>query len=577
MIEEKEINEIRQNADIVEIISSYMPLTQKGKNYFGVCPFHDDHHPSMVVSPEKQIFNCFTCKTGGNVFNFVMKYENVNYGEAIKIVADKIGMSLSINKFSYGNNKKYQQEFDMMKLVKNFYVNNLNTSLGLNAKKYLMNRGFNEEIISIFNIGFSLNDNHSLSQFLESNKIEINEMDKLGLINKSGIDIYDVFVNRIMIPLCDGDGNVVGFTGRIFNNEDSAKYLNTKETIIFKKSNLLFNYYLAKNEIRNCKKVIIVEGNMDAIKMYASGIKNVIALMGTALTREQIAMIKKFRCPVILMLDNDDAGYEATIKNGDLLSQNGMSVDVVRLNGAKDPDEYLEKLGVDALKEAINHPIKYLDFKINDAKRDLNLNSPEELSTFVKKIISFLKYYDNLTKEITINKICSDYHIDISILQKEMAKSPPIKEEEKPKTIIKKTKYDILANYILYYMMNDEIYLKIYKKELGYLEKHEDKALEDRIEAFYKEKIGHSLSDFISYCQNNEELINKVLEIINDCGDETLDEEKYYFYLSNMKKVINDQDVKELLEKIKQETDVNKKIKLMQKLTNLKKGSVENG
>src|SRR5574344_96628 len=279
---ESEVNAVRQAADIVDIISDYLPLTQKGQNFVAVCPFHDDHHPSMVVSREKQIFNCFTCHTGGNVFNFVMKYENVSFLEAVKIVADKIGMNVHLKFSGNVNNEKFASQYKLMNLANKYFMNVLNTSAGLEAKKYLKDRGIDENIIKEFNLGLSLNDPKNLSDFLEKNKYSVNEMVDVGLVNKFGLDTYDVFTNRIMIPITNVNGQIVGFTGRIFHNEDTAKYLNTKETSIFKKGEIIFNYANAKNYVRQNGNIIIVEGNMDAIKMASSGIKNVVSLMGVA-------------------------------------------------------------------------------------------------------------------------------------------------------------------------------------------------------------------------------------------------------------------------------------------------------
>ena len=304
-IKDEEINAIREGADIVDIISGYLSLKQRGKNFLAVCPFHDDHSPSLVVSRERQMFNCFTCRTGGNVFTFIMKYENVSFVEAVKIVADKIGYNLNIanlSDFSTAN----KEDYEIMEFSKKFYLNNIFTEKGISARKYLEERGIDESIIKEFNIGLSLDNKDTLYKLLNSKKHNIDKASDLGLINKVGLDIYDVFSNRIMIPIENLKGQVVGFTGRIFNGEkDTAKYMNTKETEIFKKGQILFNYHNARNSIREEKCVIVVEGNMDAIKLSASGIKNVVALMGVALSKEQIDVLRKLKVPIILMLDND--------------------------------------------------------------------------------------------------------------------------------------------------------------------------------------------------------------------------------------------------------------------------------
>ena len=264
-IEEDKINEIRNSADIVSIISDYIPLKMQGKNYFGKCPFHDDHTPSMSVSKERQLFKCFVCNKGGNVFTFVKDYENISFMEAVKKVADKVGIPLQYTE-TKKTVSKYQKEYEIMDFASKIFQNNLNSKEGIKAKEYLKERSINEEIIKEFQIGLALPDNTYLYNVLTKKKYDINKLEELGLINKDGLTGYDKFVNRIMIPITNLNGEVVGFTGRIFNGEDSAKYVNTKETIIYKKGNIIFNYYNAKKYIHESKCAIIVEGNIEKTK-----------------------------------------------------------------------------------------------------------------------------------------------------------------------------------------------------------------------------------------------------------------------------------------------------------------------
>ena len=376
-IDEAEINHIRENADIVEIVSSYIPLTQKGKNYFGVCPFHEDHSPSMSVSREKGIYKCFSCGATGNVFKFVGDYENINFAEAVKRVADKIGLSLK-STIKIQKEKKNEIEYKVMELSSLLFQNNLITKEGEQARTYLEQRGLNEEAIKDFQIGLSLEKNQ-LYEFLHQKKYEDQMLYQLGLTNQSNGNNYDIFIQRIMFPIHNANGEVVGFTGRIYLPESSPpKYLNSKETIIFKKGNILFNYHRAKDAIRLKKQIILVEGNMDAIRMYHSGFKNTIALMGTSLTTTQIGLLKKLRAPILLMLDNDDAGNIATYQIGTLLEKENIPISVVRLSGEKDPDEYIIKNGVDAMEENLKNAISFLDFKITYYKQNKNLKDSEE-------------------------------------------------------------------------------------------------------------------------------------------------------------------------------------------------------
>ena len=576
---ESEITEIRQNADIVDIISDYLPLVQKGKNYFAVCPFHDDHKPSMVISKEKQMFNCFTCHTGGNVFNFVMKYENCTYLEAIKIVADKIGINVNIKDYNKSKKVKNEKLYEIMNLTANFYLNNLNTKQGLDAKNYLKNRGIDDQIIRDFKIGLALKDKGSLANFLTKNNFSLKDLDDTGLINKSGLDIYDTFINRIMIPITDIYGDIVGFTGRIFHNENLPKYLNSKETVIFKKSEIIFNYASAKNYLRQTGSLIIVEGNMDAIKMSASGIKNVVALMGVSLSKEHLTALKKLRVPIIIMLDNDEAGLNGTIRNGDILYQEGIETQVIRLSGAKDPDEYIRTFGVEALKENIAHPLKYLDFKINYLKQNKDLNSASDLVEFIKEVSELIKNEDELTKDVLVTKIAKDNNLDANFLKTELFKNnkPITVSEPIVEAKMKKDKYLNLSHNILYFILNDVKYLRIFKSELGYFELKEEREIVNTLDYYVDKHDNYSLVDFISFLADNENVMNLVLEIINENKIDNLDYEQFMEYLKGMKRYLQIQKINNLKLKIKNEMDMDQKVKLMEKLTELKKGCVDYG
>ena len=573
-VDESVINEIRNSADIVSIISDYIPLKMQGKNYFGICPFHDDHTPSMSVSKERQIYKCFVCGKSGNVFSFVKDYENISFIEAVKKVADRVGISFNYNT-SNVKNEKYKKEYEIMDFATNILQNNLNSSMGSKAKEYLNSRSITDNVIKEFRIGYSLNDNKYLYNVLTKKGYDINILDDLGLITKDGINGYDKFVNRIMIPITNLEGEVVGYTGRIFNGEDSAKYINTKETIIYKKGNIIFNYFNAKNYIRESKSAIVVEGNMDAIRMYSSGIKNVLALMGTAITKEQVNILKKLRVPIILMLDNDKAGEDNTISVGDALTKDNIEVLVVRLSGAKDPDEYIIKYGIDKLKDVINHGINYFDYKLNILKNNKDLNNTEELIKYVKEVIKELDDKDNLTKEITLKKLSDEYNLDYEDLKKEVNFSKEDNKDiiVKPSiNIVKKSnKYDICVKNILYYMMCDSKYIKIFNSNLGYLDNHEERYLVREIE-HYIEKYGKiNIADFISYSETVDNIKEYVKSICEVFKDDELDEKIFLEYIMAIKKIINKREIDRLKIELKNTIDMNKKIEISNKIAKLKK------
>ena len=573
-ISNEEINEIRSRANIVDIISGYLQVSSKGKNYVALCPFHNDHSPSLIISPEKQIFNCFTCRTGGNVFSFVMKYENVSFAEAVSIVAKKVGFNLKNDVFVKSENK-YSKDYEIYEYAMKYYLNNINTTDGSKARDYLLKRGINETIIKEFKLGYSGSSKDTFYKLATNKGWDIETLNKLGLINKVNENVYDTFINRIVIPIENLKGEVVGFTGRIFNGEDNtAKYLNTKETEIFKKSSLLFNYHNAKNYIRDRKSVIVVEGNMDAIKMSAKGFKNVVALMGVALSNEQIDILKRLKVPVILMLDNDNAGEEATIKNGESLINSGVNTKVVRLSGAKDPDEYLEKFGIDAMQNNIDKAIKYIDFKIECLKKDKDLSNMEDLITYVKEVINSINGEDDLTKEIILSKISKDYAIDIDILKSNL--KTEVKKDVKKEEVVevrdkKLTKYQKASHKILYYMLMDSKYINLYKNTLGYFKERIERVLASEI-VYYESNNGNiDVADFTTTIMGSEDEYEFLQIILSENGNTSVSDEEFNSCVKAILDIYKKDEIIKVKGLIASELDQTKKEELVKKLIDLKR------
>lgn len=573
-ISNEEINEIRSRANIVDIISGYLQVSSKGKNYVALCPFHNDHSPSLIISPEKQIFNCFTCRTGGNVFSFVMKYENVSFAEAVSIVAKKVGFNLKNDVFVKSENK-YSKDYEIYEYAMKYYLNNINTTDGSKAREYLLKRGINETIIKEFKLGYSGSSKDTFYKLATNKGWDIETLNKLGLINKVNENVYDTFINRVVIPIESLKGEVVGFTGRIFNGEDNtAKYLNTKETEIFKKSSLLFNYHNAKNYIRDRKSVIVVEGNMDAIKMSAKGFKNVVALMGVALSNEQIDILKRLKVPVILMLDNDNAGEDATIKNGESLINSGVDTKVIRLSGAKDPDEYLEKFGIDAMQNNIDKAIKYIDFKIECLKKDKDLSNMEDLITYVKEVINSINGEDDLTKEIILSKISKDYAIDIDILKSNLkteVKKDAKKEETQEVRDKKLTKYQKASHKVLYYMLMDSKYINLYKNTLGYFKERIERVLASEI-VYYESNNGNiDVADFTTTIMGSEDEYEFLQIILSENGNTSVSDEEFNSCVKAILDIYKKDEIIKVKGLIASELDQTKKEELVKKLIDLKR------
>ena len=578
-IDEEKINDIRNSVNIVDVIKEYVPLTSKGKNFFGVCPFHEDHAPSMSVSSDKQIYRCFSCGAAGNVFTFVKDYENVSFLEAVSIVAKKAGIL-----FEYKDNnvsKAGNQNTNLYKILSDaskFYQNNLNTKSGEVALNYLKQRNFSNENIKEFEFGLASNNN-SLYNFLHKKGYLDSDIEKTSLISTER-SIHDVFVNRIMIPIHDLEGNVVGFTGRIFTESNDPKYINSKESEVFKKGKILFNYHRAKNHVRNSHELIIVEGNMDALKLNAAGIKNVIALMGTALTTDQVNAIKKTRSKIILMMDNDNAGKLGMYQNGNILKKNGIDPSIILLSDAKDPDEYINKFGVDKLNNLIKNPLSFLNYKLEYFKENLNLDDVTDLSKYVKLVLNDLKDEpDKILVEVTLKRISKQYNLDYDNLASEVNFKPSQiiqNNQVKENTALPKKVDEAVANIILAMMSNGK-YIKLFLKQLGVFPEKWQRNIVNEIRYYYDKNKTINIADFITYLADKIEIQTIVSEIVSNYGDIEITDELFNEYIKAEKKKILNKEIKELKDRIKNEKDINKKIELGNELTKLKKEVDNNG
>lgn len=574
-ISNSEINSIRASVDIVDVVGSYLPLTQKGKNFSCKCPFHDDNSPSLSVSREKQIYKCFACGAAGNVFTFVSEYENVPFIEAVSIVAEKAGLVLSKETINNNTSAKFKDEYELMELSEKFFQNNLKTKYGLTAMEYLSERGLDEKAIKEFGIGLSLDENDTLVNLLKKKNYSNEQLIKLGLINDNS---HDFFTRRITFPLYDKDGHIVGFSGRIYRGEkDTSKYVNTKETKIFKKGETLYNYHLAANVAKREKFIIVVEGFMDAIRISLNGIKNVVALQGTAMTNEQIALLKKLRCKIILCLDNDNAGLNATLVNGEELIKNELDVYVIRLSGEKDPDEYILKNGIESFKVNVDKPLSFFEFKMNSLKQNKNLDSIEDLTDYINDVLKNLVNSDEILREVTLTKLSEEYNISIDILKEKLKKMAPEKSlpqkmiEESKIQVEKKDAYKIGAEKILYMMMNGVEYVREYQKKLGFFSEQIYRNIANEI-VYYVEANGNiNEADFISYISSKDDIKDKVMEIVKEAINDEVSLESMNEYLVKLSKIMTEQKIKKLKKDLKNELDVDKKIKITMQIAELKK------
>ncbi len=558
------IDEIRAHVNIVDIISSYLPLTKKGKNYFGVCPFHDDHSPSMSVSEEKQIFTCFSCGASGNVFKFLQDYENISFLESVKKCADISGIS-----FNYGAEKKYnknQDLLDMYLFASKLYQNNLYSSLGKEAREYLNTRKLDDEIIKEFQIGLALNEPSILTDALKK-KYDDKRLLSSGLISEGEYNLYDTYRNRIMFPLYDLSGNIVGYNGRIYNssNKSDSKYINSRETAIFKKGELLFNYHRAKEQARDYKFVIIVEGQIDAIRCHQAGYKNVVASLGTAITKEHAMLLRKLSSNIILCFDGDKAGEKATNSAIEELAKLGIEPKIVRLPANLDPDEYILKNGKESFADLINNPLNIMEYKEKLLKRNIDLNNTKDLADYTNLMIKELsKIEDEVLREISINKLATETKLDVKFIKSKLEKPKEVKVI-KQNNKVKYSKYEKSEQALIYYMLKSDKVIKIYEKKITHMPTDRYRLLALKIDCFYKEKGYIDIADFMTYIHDDGASTKALSEIISlDLKDE-VDEEAILDYLNNIKRY-NDKNLSNRYKKeLKEETSLEKKIELAKK------------
>lgn len=568
------ILDIKSKVNIVDVISEYLPVEQKGKNYFAICPFHDDHNPSMSISPEKQIYTCFVCGASGNVFNFVANYEKVSFVSAVKKVAQKAGINLDINvKDDYKpQDTKYDKYYKMFDITNKYYQNNIKSVYGKKAIEYLHNRKIDDDIINEFEIGLSMNDNN-VSKLLEKKGYDVNELIDIGLCGKKDNFIYDIFRNRIMFPLYNLDGKPVGFSGRIYNGEKDSKYVNSKESIIFKKGNLLYNYHRALSHAREKHQIIVVEGFMDVIRLYMIGIKNVVATMGTAITKEHANLLMKLSKNIVLCFDGDKAGEKATISALDALEKIGITPKIIRLEDDLDPDDYIIKKGSDAYLTHLNNPMSSVVFKINIDKSKTNFNDYNEISAYLKNVSKELeKIDDKVVYELTVNKLSKETGVSCDTIN-DMVKSMP-KNEIKvitKRTSLEKDKYQKAEEYLVHYMLRNVDAVLIYQNNVSYLNDPILSKIAMQILEFYEINRYINITDFTVFLEDKTDLIEKSL-IIDDLR---LPDEVNVDILMDYVKTIDEGILKREIEKtkkqIKEEMDVAKKISLTEKLRNLKK------
>lgn len=569
------INEVRRKNDIVDVIGEKIPLEKRGKNYFGVCPFHDDTNPSMSVSREKQIYTCFSCHATGNVFTFLMNYEHKEFNQVLSELANRVGITL--NGFKTKKiSTKYDEWYKIYDLANKYYQNNLLTKEGEGAREYLKNRSIDDLTVKEFEIGYSLRNRDDLTKLLTAKGHSIDLLNKVGLSNEE----HDIYNSRLMFPLHDLNGKVIGFSGRIINSGKQNKYLNTKETELFKKGKLLYHYHIAREEARVKKSVIIMEGFMDIIRASTVGIKNTVATMGTALTRDHIKEIKRLSNNIILCFDGDEAGVKATIASGELFKSEGIEVKVISLPGEDDPDTYILKNGRGAFEALINNAIYYSDFKIKNLSRNRNFASSEEKANYIHEVLEEAsKINDSIRTEIILKDLAKKFEIGYNTLEKsfkELVTNNEITKEviTTPKTIQPKNKdkYQKASLNIIYYMLNKQDIIDMVEDEHLVFPTEALRALESEIVYFYHKYGFINEADFYTYLTPKGELLNLLNEVLEMDLKTVVTKEELFDYFKVIREYNLKRTIANLEEKIKNETDPVRQVKYAEEIRKLRIG-----
>ena len=423
-IPEEKIEEIRSASDIVDVVSAYVRLKRRGKSYVGLCPFHQEKTPSFHVTPEKQMFYCFGCQEGGNVFSFLMKTEKVSFIEAVRTLANRAGIELPVSESTQTASTQHEQLFRANMIAARFYYNSLTqTSEGEYALEYFRKRGFTDGTIKQFGLGYAPRGWQALINHAAEQGGEIEHLEKAGLAGKRDDgSAYDRFRGRAIFPIFSTSGRVVAFAGRqLYDDDTLAKYINTPETPIYHKGKLLYGLSMTRDDIRKQEYAILVEGYTDLISIYQAGIRNIVATSGTALTEEQIRLLGRYAPAIVIVYDADSAGSTAALRGVELILEKGLDVKIAQLPEGEDPDSFVRNQGKEAFLDLIDDSTSFIDFKASELQKKGLFKTPEGQAQAVRSIIETLaKIPDELKRNFYIKAISERYDVYESTLYREL-------------------------------------------------------------------------------------------------------------------------------------------------------------
>ena len=437
-IPESKIEEIRNSVDIVDVISQQVQLRKRGKNFIGLCPFHSEKTPSFTVSEEKQIFHCFGCHTGGNVFKFLTEFHKISFVEAVQELAEQQGITIEFDKAEYTEQQSEQEVlYDINTEAARYFLNNLlNDDEGEIARKYLHERNIKTQTLRSFGLGYTLKGWENFINFAKSRNLNIDKCVQLGLIGKNAEGkLYDKLAGRLIFPIFSPNGRVVAFAGRVLDAKDTgAKYINSPESLIYIKGRILYGLSFAKDDIRRLDKAIIVEGYMDLISLYQSGIKNVVAVSGTALTDDQVQLLSRYTKNVVLLFDADVAGIQASMRSIEILLKRDMEVKIVSLPKGEDPDSFVNKFGKEEFEELIKKAENFLEYQTKYFESQGKFDDPSTAAEAIRELVKPVALInDELKRNLLIRNIAQKFNLREKLLESELDKQiKQVKRFEKP-------------------------------------------------------------------------------------------------------------------------------------------------
>ncbi|WP_277219073.1 DNA primase [Peptoniphilus vaginalis] len=584
VINDNVLDEIRDRADIVDLIGEYVDLKRSGSNYMGLCPFHSEKTPSFSVSPSKGIFKCFGCGVGGDVITFVMKRENLSFPEAVEFLADKYSVRLEVYK---DENKEARDKRDRLYEINReaglHFLKNYQTSQ--KTQLYLKNRMLNDKTIRSYGIGYSKDSWTDLYDHLTKLGYKEDELLELNLISKSKNGNYiDRFRDRVMFPIINRNNRIIGFGARAFGDE-RPKYLNSRETPIFHKGNNVFNMNIISRESTR-ERIILVEGYMDVISLYNSGINYSVASLGTSLTIDQANIIKKMAKDIYICYDSDNAGINATSRAIDIFLETSVKPKIIELEGGLDPDDFIKKYGMEGFENKIKSAISYIEFKIKKLKENFNLEDSEGLSNFTIESAKILSSIINpIERDIFVKDFSRKYNISFAAIENYInyLNRNKLKEVKREKLKVKKNTNVVKSNkaraqeeLLSYSLLDNDIYKYIKNKiEVFYFTNAMTRAVFEEIPRLYKEEM--EVKDFLSLLESNRlvdiEFVGNILSIISEIhvDDKIVDElirtiEGNYLrdrknkILENIEKLQGEENKNLLLEALKELQEINLKL-----------------